>query len=319
MHPSAHGWTVVVTRPPDDAAAWVAVLQQAGHSALALPLMAFGPPPDVAALQRCVRELAAQDALMFVSPQAVAAFWQTFAEAKAAYFSDKKEPFTHTLQAKTASVFDFFAPSISAPQPARHAPVVCPLRCWAPGPGTARALRAVGVPASCIDQPLPTAPQFDSEALWQVVEPVVKPGFRVMVVRGHVQGSSAEPEGTTATGQGREWLAERCRQAGAVVSHCVAYSRGQPVWSDSQQEAAVRAAAPGHVWLLTSTEGVGHLAALMPRQDWSGVHALATHPRIAQAARSLGFGFVAESRPSQADVVAALEHMPPHKPLCAAP
>ncbi|MGE3348297.1 MAG: uroporphyrinogen-III synthase, partial [Ramlibacter sp.] len=35
--------------------------------------------------------------------------------------------------------------------------------------------------------------------------------------------------------------------------------------------------------------------------------AVATHPRIAQAAREAGFGVVCESRPALADVVASIE------------
>jgi uroporphyrinogen-III synthase len=46
------------------------------------------------------------------------------------------------------------------------------------------------------------------------------------------------------------------------------------------------------VWLLSSSEAAGHLLGLAPQADWSGAVAIATHPRIAQAAGVLGFGRV---------------------------
>ncbi|MDQ3273162.1 MAG: uroporphyrinogen-III synthase, partial [Pseudomonadota bacterium] len=61
------------------------------------------------------------------------------------------------------------------------------------------------------------------------------------------------------------------------------------------------------VWLFSSSEAVGHL----PPGDWSQGRALATHPRIAEAARAAGWGVVVESRPTLADIVASIESMQP--------
>ena len=56
------------------------------------------------------------------------------------------------------------------------------VRCLAPGPGTGQRLRECGVPGSCIDEPAPDAPQFDSESLWQVIGERSWSGRRVLVV-----------------------------------------------------------------------------------------------------------------------------------------
>jgi uroporphyrinogen-III synthase len=43
--------------------------------------------------------------------------------------------------------------------------------------------------------------------------------------------------------------------------------------------------------------------------DWSAARALATHPRIADAARALGFGAVHDAPPTEAAVVAAIQRL----------
>ena len=68
-----------------------------------------------------------------------------------------------------------------------------------------------------------------------------------------------------------------------------------------------RSGATGVAWLFSSSQAVAHLTELLPAQDWRSARAVATHPRIAQAARSAGFGVVCESRPSLDAVAAALE------------
>jgi len=66
---------VIVTRPRREAQDWVQVLRQAGHEALALPLIAIAPAPDAAALQQAWRQLAGYLGLMFVSANAVDGFF----------------------------------------------------------------------------------------------------------------------------------------------------------------------------------------------------------------------------------------------------
>ncbi|MGE0498859.1 MAG: uroporphyrinogen-III synthase, partial [Ramlibacter sp.] len=171
-------------------------------------------------------------------------------------------------------------------------------RAWATGPGTRDALLAAGVPAAQIDAPQADAEQFDSEALWQRVKDSVRAGDRVLIVRG------ADAQGRIS---GRDWLAQQLAAAGAQVQVVSAYERHVPAWTAQQRALAQASAGDGTVWLLSSSEGIAHLRGWLPAQSWQRARAVATHPRIAQAAREAGFGVVCESRPALADVVASIE------------
>ena len=144
-------------------------------------------------------------------------------------------------------------------------------RCWGTGPGTASALRAAGIPEARIDVPGPSAGQFDSEALWQIVRPQVRPGSRVLFVRGG--DASGEPAG-------RDWLSRQVADAGAQ---------------------------DGTVWLFGSSQAIANLCTLLPAADWSGALAVATHPRIAQSATAAGFGRVATALGRLDELVASIE------------
>lgn len=163
----------------------------------------------------------------------------------------------------------------------------------ATGPGTAQALLQAGVPAEQVVQPAADAPQYESEALWAQLAGQAWQARRVLVVRG---------------GRGRDWLADTLRAAGAQVREVQAYARQGPAWAvlpAAQQALLARAAAqPGrHLWLFSSSEAVQHLRAGLAVDARHA--ALATHPRIAEAARSAGFGQVGLARPSAAEVAAA--------------
>ena len=151
------------------------------------------------------------------------------------------------------------------------------------GPGTSAALRAAGV--ARVEEPAADARQFDSEALWAQLAAQPWAGRQVLVVRG---------------AQGRDWLAEQLRAHGAQVSFVTAYQRLPPMLDAAGQAllAAAQACPTQHLWLFSSSEAVRHLQALAPQADWSGAQAWASHPRIAQAARSAGFGDVALVAPS---------------------
>lgn len=171
-------------------------------------------------------------------------------------------------------------------------------RAWATGPGTRQALLEGGVDAALIDSPPPSAAQFDSETLWQQVASQVRPGDRALIVRG---GDAA------GASSGRDWLAEQLKAVGVQVDMVVAYRRQAPQFSDAQLREAADAAAAGDVWVFSSSQAIGHLRSALPHQDWSRARAVATHARIADAARNAGFGVVCESRPATEAVVAALE------------
>lgn len=178
------------------------------------------------------------------------------------------------------------------------APTFARARAWAPGPATREALLAAGVAPARIDAPAADAGQFDSESLWEQVAGQLRPGDRLLVVRG------ADAAGRS---QGREWLAQQAAAAGARVDHVAAYRRELPAWSDAEVQRASRAAGDGSWWLFSSSEAARNLATLLPAQDWSRARAVATHPRIVQSVRALGFATVLASRPAFEDVVASIE------------
>ena len=264
----------IVTRPAREAAQWVAHLQARGIAAHALPLIAITP----------VQEPALREALHNTRARCADYRAVMFVSGNAAqYFFEQNQPLALMNKAQSA----------------------IKTRVWAPGPGTVAALRQAGLPAECIDAPSADAAQFDSEALWQVVAPQIGPGDRVLVVRG---GNTPGAEG----GSGREWLARQITAAGGAVDFVAAYERGAPRLDAGQLALARQAASDGSVWLLSSSEAVAHLAAALPGQHWGQARALATHPRIAQAARATGFGCVKECRPAFDEVAASIESLHEH-------
>ena len=171
-------------------------------------------------------------------------------------------------------------------------------RFLAPGPGTVAALRHAGIPQTLIDAPADDAAQFDSEALWALLAHRPWEGQRVLVLRGQSADTGAA---------GRDWLARQLKAAGAQVDFACVYERRAPLFSAQQLQRIAAAARDGSVWLFSSSEAVGNL----PPQDWSQARAVATHPRIAEAARKAGWGVVAQSRPALADIMASIESIPP--------
>jgi uroporphyrinogen III methyltransferase/synthase len=123
------------------------------------------------------------------------------------------------------------------------------------GPGSVQALARHGVaapahqvisPASANDD---ESTSFDSEGLYAAIETSLGAtsleGKRVLIVRGD---------------GGREWLADRLREAGAEVEAVAAYRRivPEPSIGGWARVHALLAGAP-HAWLLTSSEGVRNL------------------------------------------------------------
>ncbi len=266
----------LVTRPAHEAAQWTHDLCAHGIQARALPLIgirALSEPALRQALEHARHAAASYDAVMFVSPNAVRHFFQVF-EQNPAHAGVQPQELAINIEA------------------------------WAPGPGTAQALLQAGVAAHRISAPAPGSAQFDSEALWPVVSGRLRPGARVLVVRG-----ADADAGATAGGQGRPWLAQQLAGCGAVVDFVAAYGRCGPSWDEAEQALARAAAGDGTTWLLSSSEALAHLAQALPGQDWSGARALATHARIAQAARAAGFGRVHECRPTLADVAASIKSL----------
>ncbi|MDD2918334.1 uroporphyrinogen-III synthase [Rhodoferax sp.] len=264
---------IIVTRVQPQAQHWADRFAARGHETLVLPLIEVRGLNNTTAVHAAWQQMPGYAAAMFVSRHAV----------------------------------DFFFQEQPGPLSTGKPLAVQTTRFWSTGPGTAKALLEHGAAPALMDTPPELAGQFDSEALWQLVQTRVRPGDKVLIVRG----DSVAPDGSTTAdndqGVGREWLAGRLRQAGAQVDFVVAYQRGAPFWGDRQRELACDAASDGSVWLFSSAEALGHLRGLLPGQNWSSTRAHATHPRIAAAARDLGFGVVTQSRPTWEEVLASVE------------
>ena len=269
---------VIVTRPAEQAAAWTDALQAAGLNVLSLPLIAIGAPPDPQAVEQAWERIATFDSVMFVSANAARYFFR--------------------LKPMHVPVQDGGAPF--------HA------RALATGPGTVAALRDCGVPADAIVAPDAHSGQFDSEALWQVIRARVRPGHRILIVRGAqdaADDSQADAD-PASTGAGRDWFAQQAGAVGARVDFVVAYRRQAPVLQGQEALVLQSAAQDASVWLFSSSEAVVNLQVICPGRNWSQARAVATHPRIAQAAREAGFGTVLVSRPALGELVASIESLP---------
>jgi uroporphyrinogen-III synthase len=171
-------------------------------------------------------------------------------------------------------------------------------RCWATGPGTVRALLQAGVAAAAIDAPGADAGQFDSEALWAGVHPQVGPGARVLIVRGG--DAAGQPAG-------RAWLSREIAAAGGDCDIVVAYRRIAAPFDEAARALAAQGERGEAIWIFSSAEAIARLRAAMPGTAWASARAVATHPRIAEAARDAGFGAVRVSSPAPGALVASIE------------
>lgn len=286
MNPAAQPLRVIVTRPEDEARDWVRQLAQAGFAAEALPLIGIRPaaePGDHVALEKARSELSQYAACLFVSGNAVRHFFKGF------------RPFDDVGRAQAA--MKSIATAVSLP---------VSLSLLAPGPGTAAALRDAGAPAWQVETPALDAEQYDSEALWQQIGGRDWAGQRVLVVRGRVgRPSDRDADPAEPAAPGRDWIARQWQAAGAQVDFLSVYERVRPSLTLAQRARAETARDDGSVWLFSSSEAVANLAA-STALDFSRGLAIATHPRIANAAESAGWGVVKQSRPELGELVACL-------------
>ncbi len=265
---------LIVTRPAAQAAGWVAALQAAGCDAQALPLIDIAALDDTAPLRAAWQALPRYSLVMFVSANAVHHF---FAAAESANPENREN---------TEDALNTARSALCGPWPAG-------VRAGATGPGTAAALRAAGVPEAALIEPAADATRFDSETLWAEVAHEDWAGRQVLVVRGE---------------DGRDWLADTLRERGATVEFVAAYRRCAPQPDSAGRALLAQALADpaAHLWLFSSSEAVAHLQALVPGAAWSRSAALATHPRIAAAARAAGFGSVVLTAPTTAPIAQAV-------------
>lgn len=265
---------VIVTRPGPQAGKWVNGLRAAGLDAQALPLIEIAGPPDPQRVRDAWQGIGSFDALMFVSANAVEQFFALRPDAT----------------------------PVSALQP----------HFFVTGPGSVAALRKAGVARDRIAAPDEAAAQFDSEALWAVVQNQVQAGWRVLIVRGNTDGESSDGVAASngvGVGVGRDWFAARLKEKGASVEFLVSYERRAPVLTAEVLALVHAAAQDGSVWLFSSSEAISNLCTMAAGQSWQQALAVATHPRIAGAARAAGFAQVREASPALSDLVASIESL----------
>lgn len=173
------------------------------------------------------------------------------------------------------------------------------------GLGSVDALRTHGIAAPAV--PVFAPARFDSEALHDLLvdEIGLGRGFdgRVLIVRGD---------------GGNPWFADRLRADGIAVDEVESYRRFRPTVTPEAGANIRRHQADGApmVFVMTSSEGVGHLVSMvtgtLPAGDEARAWLLAnpvvaSHPRIAEKARQAGFTAVSVCAPGDAGIVAAIE------------
>lgn len=140
---------------------------------------------------------------------------------------------------------------------------------------------------------MPSNPaQWDSEGLWGAIKDHFSSwaGRKIVLFRGD---------------GGREWLVDQLQSVGAVVEAIPVYARiplseTSPLWDAVFPADQINQVdgdnAFNAFWILTSSEAVRHLGAVLERQSRSAylnaATALCPHPNIAAVAKEIGFGNV---------------------------
>jgi len=163
------------------------------------------------------------------------------------------------------------AVEFGAPDPRRWP---ASLVAFAPGPGTAEALAAIGIAGARIP-----ATTFDSDGLLALPELAAPRDKRVVIFRGD---------------GGRDQLGDTLRARGATVEYVACYRRAAPAGGAAGLVEAFREGRIDAV-TITSSEGLDNLWALSDawtRERWRARPTFVPHPRIAAHARELGLQVV---------------------------
>ncbi|KMZ12395.1 Uroporphyrinogen-III synthase [Candidatus Burkholderia humilis] len=266
--------TIVITRPGGQSSVLVSRLHDAGFDSLEFPLIDIAPVSDDALLRAALDELYVPDRyalVVFVSPNAID---HVFGQLHAPWLAD------------------------------------VPVAVVGPGSVAALARQGVSAPAHRVISPSTehADPRFDSEALYTAIEAQFGEsgleGKRVLIMRGD---------------GGREWLAERLTEAGARVEKIAAYRRVLPEPSMQKWERIhTLLASEPHAWLLTSSEGVRNFDELAREHLTADEIArlkrgpvVCPHPRIAEAARNMGFDRMTVSGAGDKRIVQAIDTLFP--------
>jgi uroporphyrinogen-III synthase len=207
---------LIVTRPAEQAGAWVDELRALGLDTQALPLIEIGAVEDDTALREAWRTLETIALVVFVSANAVRHFFA--ASPPGAAWPDA------VLAGST-------------------------------GPGTSAALRAAGVGPAALVEPAEDAPSFDSESLWLRLSPRHWQGRAVLVVRGE-DGRDWLAETLRGRGAQVSFVAayrRRAPHADAAAQSLLAAATTEPaahLWLFSSSEAVANLGAllPGADW-----------------------------------------------------------------------
>ncbi|HEY6093454.1 MAG TPA: uroporphyrinogen-III synthase [Gallionellaceae bacterium] len=179
------------------------------------------------------------------------------------------------LRAQVAQLADYDLAIFISPNAARHGmqailaagPLPAGLRIASVGPGSSKVLRELGV-----SEVLEPHGQFDSEALLALPELQAVQGWRVQIFRGE---------------SGRELLGESLKARGAQVEYAACYQRSKP-----QQDACVLLQQRLDALTASSSEALGYLNEMLGpagQARLAGLPLFVPHPKIAEAARKLGW------------------------------
>jgi len=279
----ARSFTAVLTRPAGQSAALAARLARDGMDVFEFPLIEIAPVEDPLPLRDALATLERYALVVFVSPNAID---HGLAELSLPW--PKAVPAAAIGPGSVAAL-------------ARHGLAPPAIEVICPAGADAGEARVKGAGNGNGDDA--ASQRFDSESLWAALEARFGEGGLaakdVLIVRGD---------------GGREWLAERLREAGANVQAVAAYRRRVPQASpDAWSRARALLAGVPHAWLVTSSEGLRNLETMARAQlsaaEFSALrHAplVAPHPRIAETARALGFDRITQSGPGDERIAAAL-------------
>lgn len=252
MTPAAALPTVLVTRPQPQADDWVARLQALGAPAQALPLMRIVRREGFdAAVRAAWSDLARHRLVMFVSPNAVLAF-----------FAGRPEGAAWPAQTLAGAT----------------------------GPGTIAALRAQGVEARSIAAPPEDAASFDAESLWRhALAGLDWSGQLVLIVRGEdgrdwlaatLRQAGARVDGLAAYARAEPaWTAAECAALAAVgrdpaahvwlfsSSQCIAHLLAAPLEAGATSALRRVPALATHPRIAETARAAGFAAVVPVRPD----------------------------------------------------
>lgn len=136
--------------------------------------------------------------------------------------------------------------------------------------------------------------ESDSEGLWSAIKDRFPnwAGLKVVLFRGD---------------GGREWLVEQLQSVGAQVEVIAVYSRIPLSESSPHWDRVLNANTDDVLWILTSSEAVRHLGAVLKQHGreayLTNASALCPHHNIANSAKEIGFATVLECHPGDAALV----------------